>query len=115
MIFFEPQTELGEDTPQMHGAGPHALLGGLLLQLHQNDVRLRLHPPPDQFGIDAAGSTTLRHPLVAPAPTLGGGDLQHPAVADTEPLSQPSHRAFASRIGRQDLTPKIIAICSAIF
>ena len=112
VTFFEPQTEFGEDTPQMHGTGPYALLGGFLPQLHQNDVRLRLDQPPDQLGIDAAGSAALRHPLVAAALTLDGSDLQHPAVADIEPISQLSHRAFASRIGRQNLTPKIIAICS---
>jgi hypothetical protein len=96
----------------MHGAGPYSLLGGLLLQLHQNDVRLHLDQPPDQLGVDAAGSTTLWHPLVTAALTLGGGDLQHPAVANIEPLSHLSHRAFTCRIGRQHLAPKIIAICS---
>ncbi len=84
----------------MHGAGPHATLGGLLLKLHQNDVRLRVNQAPDQTGIDPAGGTTLRHPLIAAALTLRGSYLQHPAVADIEPLSQLSHRALASGIGR---------------
>ncbi len=53
-----PQNELGEHLPQMHGADPYTLLGGLLLQLHQNDVRLRLDQPPNQFGINAAESAT---------------------------------------------------------
>ena len=64
-------------------------------------IRLRLDQPPDQRAIDTAGCTALRHPLVAAGQTLGGGDLQHPTVAHTEPLSQRPHRAFASRIGRQ--------------
>jgi len=96
----------------MHGAGLHALLGGPLPQLYQDDVRLRLDQTPDQPGIDAAGSPPLRNPLITPALTLGSGDLQHPAVAHIEALSQLTHRALAGPIGRQHLAPKIIAIRS---
>ncbi len=96
----------------MHGTGPHALLGGPLLQLHEHDVRLRLDQPPDQPCIQSRPTLPLRHPLVAPAPMPLSGDLQHPAVAHLEPLGHLPKCPLAGVIGRQHLAPKIVTIHS---
>jgi hypothetical protein len=112
LTFFEPQTEFTEDAPQVHGAGPHALFGRFPLQLDEYDVGLRLDQPPDQIRIDPALGSTLRGaPMSATAP-LAGGNFTHPTVAHIKPRGKRLQGALASRVRRQHLQPKIIAIWS---
>lgn len=94
----------------MHGTGPHTLFGGLLLQFHEHDVRLRLDQPPHQLMIDPAGRTALWNPLRTARMPLGAGNLLDPTVTDVESQGQLLHRPFAASIRRQNLAPKIISI-----
>lgn len=94
----------------MHGAGPHTLFGGLLLQFHEHDVRLRLDQPPNQLVIDPTGGATLWNPLRTACIPLGAGNLLNPTVTDVESQRQLLHRPFAASIRRQHLAPKIISI-----
>jgi hypothetical protein len=97
----------------VHGTGPHAFQGGLLLQLHQHDVRLLIDQPPDHLSVDPAHRTALWRPLRTACFPLRAGDLLNPAITDVEPQRQLLHRTLATSIRRQYLAPKIIPISTS--
>ena len=97
----------------MHRADRDAMLGHLLLQLHQHNIRLGFHQTPDEPTIDSAGTTTLRNALIAAGKPLGRNDLHHPPITYIEAQRQLFHRALSRSIRRQYLAPKIITISSS--